>query len=416
MKILFFLSSLNAGGAERVATTLANAWADRGDAVTLVTTWRGQAASFYPLDARVRWFRLGAGRAGQCPQDAADRDPQAPDGPRGVPVAYRVPVLGKWRAIRHCVRDGQPDVVVSFLTNVNVNVLLATLGMDVPVIVCERTHPIHGRSAGRLLRLLRRALYPRAACVVLQTDDARQAMGTVLPRRARTAVIANPLPASLHGAADGSGAPSFDPAAAARTLSGGPGHATGGTGQLVAMGRLVPTKQFDLLIAAFAQLAAGFPGWTLTIWGEGPLRQALQAQIDGLGLQQQIRLAGRTAQPWQALAAGSVFAMTSRVEGFPNVMLEAMALGVPCIALDCPSGPRELSREGQDAWLVPLGDQQALVDALRQLLTDDDLRRAMGARARASVQARYGLGSVLADWDAVFEQAMDNRQHTRKRS
>lgn len=367
MNILFFVSSLNAGGAERVATTLANAWAARGDQVTLVPTYLTKQAAFYPVDdaVTVQWL--------------ADMP--------GSRLLRGLPGVGKWLMMRRLIRRARPDVVVSFLTNVNVNALIASAGLDVPVIVSERTNPLYSQSAGRVLRFLRRRMYGRARVVVMQTQASVEPFRALVPAARDVAVVANPLPPALM---DGSTIPARRPSQR----------------HLVAMGRLVAIKQFDVLIDTFATLASHHPEWTLTIWGDGPLRDALSAQIDRLGLNGRVILAGRTAQPWDALARADVFVMTSRVEGFPNVLLEAMALGLPCVALDCPSGPAELTRQGQDARLVPLNDTHGLGQALHELMSDDELRRDMGGKAAESVRRRYGLPAILASWDVVFKRAM----------
>lgn len=365
MKIMFFVSSLNAGGAERVATTLANAWAQRGDEVILVPTYLAKHTIFYRLDERVRLTWLA-----DCPAHGLLR---------------RLPGLGKWWQIRKLIRDSDADVVLSFLTNVNVNVLIATTGMSVPVIVSERTNPVYSQSAGTLLRFLRRVYYRRARMVVMQTQASVQPFKAMVPNVADLAVVPNPLPPSLPPPVHIAARPSDRP-------------------HIVALGRLVDTKQFDVLIDAFAQLAEHFPDWSLVIWGEGPQRASLAQQIKRLGLEGRVTLAGRTSEPWQALSSADVFAMTSRVEGFPNALLEAMALGLPCVTLDCPSGPAELSRQGQDAVLLPLNDSKALVRALHDLMTDEESRQTLGRRAAQAVRQRYGLNHVLAQWDTLFER------------
>src|SRR5690606_41378603 len=131
------------------------------------------------------------------------------------------------------------------------------------------------------------------------------------------------------------------------------------------------------LIQAFAALAPSYPAWVTTIGGDGPLRDELKQSVQETGLSSRISLPGRTAEPWTELSRADAFAMTSEVEGFPNVLLEAMALGRACVTVDCPSGPREITQEGKYALLVPLGDQGALVQALSQLMADHSLREGM---------------------------------------
>lgn len=403
MKILFFVSSLNAGGAERVATTLANAWAARGDEVTLVPTYLTKQTSFYPVDKRVALHWLS-----ECP---------------GRVLSRYLPGIGKWLQIRRLIRTNRPDVVVSFLTNVNVNVLIASLGMPVPVIVSERTNPAYSDSAGKLLRLLRRLVYRRARYVVMQTQASVEPFKTLVPAARDVVVIPNPLPPALleryptpvmaqtpalteENAVlvpveqPAPGTPVVDRASEAVLAVARP--SPGERRHLVAMGRLVAIKQFDLLIDAFGQQAARHPDWHLTIWGDGPLRDSLHNQIDGMGLADRITLAGRTSEPWDALSAADLFVMTSRVEGFPNVLLEAMALGLPCVALDCPSGPAELTRNGKDARLLPLNDSQALITTLDELMRDASKRQQLGLRAARSVRQHYGLPAILMRWDALF--------------
>lgn len=133
------------------------------------------------------------------------------------------------------------------------------------------------------------------------------------------------------------------------------------------------------------------------------MREALALQVERLRLQSRIQLPGRTDTPWQVLQRADVFALTSQAEGFPNAMLEAMALGLPCVAVDCPSGPREISQDGRYALLARLDDDVALASSVERLMKDSELRRSLGLEAAASVRSRYGLASVLAQWDSVFD-------------
>lgn len=365
MKILFFVSSMHAGGAERVAATLASAWALRGDEVTLVPTYTKKGSLFYRLDQGVKLLWL------------ADR--------MGWLGKTWLASIRKWFAIRRLVRETEPDVIISFLTNVNVVVLLATRGMGVPTIVCERTNPAVSSSAGKVLVALRRRLYPWASLVTVQAQASVESFRHMVPGIQRLAVIPNPLPPEL-----------------AQVFTARPLPAPGTRRRLVAMGRLVPIKRFESVVQAFAALAADFPEWDLYIWGEGPLRGELEQQVQGAGLEGRVFLPGRTGEPWKELAEADVFVLASEVEGFPNVLLEAMALGVACVTVDCPSGPREISRDGEDALLVPLGDQPALDQALRQLMADHVLRDVLGKHAAASVRNRYELQEIVHQWDVLI--------------
>ncbi|WP_459615715.1 glycosyltransferase family 4 protein [Bordetella sp. 2513F-2] len=366
MRIMLLVSSMHAGGAERVAATLVNAWAARGDEATLVPTYSSKGVCFYPLSDAVElcWLADHAGTRAGGPLAAARR----------------------LAALRALIRRRAPDVVVSFLTNVNVAAVLATRGLGVPLIVCERTNPAVAQ-LGRVWSGLRRLCYPHADVVTVQAQATVAPFARRVPGLRRLEVVPNPLPPELAAA------PLADTA--------------GGTGRrrLVAMGRMVPEKQFDQLIAAFAELAPRQPEWDLWIWGDGPQRASLETQVRAAGLAERVHMPGRTEAPWEELGRAQAFAMSSAVEGFPNVLLEAMALGLPCVSYDCPSGPREITREGEDALLVPLGDRAGLRDAIGRLMDEPALRAQLGSRAAQSVRSRYALPAVLARWDELFAMA-----------
>lgn len=361
MKIILLVSSLGSGGAERVATTLCNAWAGRGDRVTLIPTFSGGGAPFYDVDSSVELVYLASQVRGH----------------RFGGKNYLV----RLRALRNMIVARRPDVVISFLPNVNIAALAATAFSGIPCIACERSDPTV-QPLGRGWRMACKLFYRTADLVTVQTRAVAESIGKVYGGLRQVAVVPNPLPEGVL--------------AVQRKLAETPRQV------LVSLGRLAEEKQVDLIIDTFAKLAPGYPTWDLHVHGDGPLKAQLAEQIENTGLGQRIRLMGRTDAPWETMAAADAFVAASSYEGFPNALLEAMGTGLPCVATDCPSGPREISRDGADALLVPAGNPAALESALARIMGDAALRKDLGSRARKSVMDRYSLPAVLKTWDAIF--------------
>lgn len=355
---------MNSGGAERVASTLANAWSSRGDQVTLMPTFSGGGECFYRLSPDVHLVYLA--------NLVSSR------------TRTFVNQLARLRTLRRFIAAERPDVIVSFLSNVNVAAIVASAGLGLPVIVCERVDPF-ALPTSRWLRIACRLTYPLANALMVQTHAvAAKYASSGWPLR-RVRVIPNPVPDQMLDIQQ---------------------HvSTAKKNRLLSVGRLAEQKQFGMLIKVFASLARRHSSWSLRIAGEGPLRSALQRQIFEFGLEGRVELLGRIKNIGEELAGADAFVLTSEYEGFPNALLEAMAVGLPCVTFDCPSGPREMSMEGKVALLVPVNDEQALGVALERLMLDDDLRHSLGSRARASVIERFALDKVLEQWDSLFEEA-----------
>jgi glycosyltransferase involved in cell wall biosynthesis len=183
---------------------------------------------------------------------------------------------------------------------------------------------------------------------------------------------------------------------------------------VVAAGRLSYQKGFDLLIGAFAKVAALHPDWTLRIFGRGPRRKALQRLIDEHGLGDNVVLMGTDPSLGEHMANASLFVLSSRFEGLPMVMLEAMSKGLPIVSFDCPTGPGELIGHGQDGILVPDGDADALAAGMLDLIGDEDKRRRYGAAA-AEAATRFSLNEVGAQWETLFaslKNPLDQAPHS----
>jgi glycosyltransferase involved in cell wall biosynthesis len=170
----------------------------------------------------------------------------------------------------------------------------------------------------------------------------------------------------------------------------------------VAVGRLGREKGFDLLLEAYARSGLPKAGWQLVILGDGPERDMLQRRIEQLGLQGSVLMPGVVKNPEQWLQHAELFVLSSRFEGFPNALLEAMQCGLPVAAFDCPSGPGEIVRHEQTGLLVPAGDVDALAAAITRLANDADLRQRLGSAAAIDVASRFSLQQIASMWEALL--------------
>lgn len=351
MNLLLVQGGFGAGGAEKVMAMLAAHRHARGDRVTVAAMTMPQAGSFFPYPEGVDLLVPGAGI-------------------KGGPLRHPRRML----AIRRLVAGLQPDLVISFLTKINCLTLLAA-GRSQPVVISERNNPM---LQSRLWRRLQDRLAGRARAIVMQTDGARADLPPALQPRAR--VIPNPcaaLPLPTRPDEDGC--------------------------RFVAVGRLDRQKGFDLLIDAFYRMPASVRA-RLTIFGEGPDRDALQDRIAARGLGRRVRLAGLSSGPDAWLAAGDALVVSSRFEGFPNVIAEAGCSGLPVLSFDCPHGPAEMIVPGLNGLLVPAGDVEALSREMARFAFDPSLRAGLAAHAEI-LSARLDPARILAQWDAVIAHA-----------
>lgn len=359
---------MQAGGAERVMAQLCNHLAQKGHEVTLVTLTPASEKSFYEISAAVRRSYLGRFTKG-----------------RGFARIARV--VAWIRGLRRTLSALRPDVVISFVDLTNVMVLLATVGLKLPVIVSERIDP--GAYAHRLSpldRALRRLTYPRASRIVVQTRRAARFFDRL--SAAKVVTIPNPVPVA--------------------NLTAQPDRASSnGRFRIIGIGRLDHQKGFDILIDSFAKLAAGFPDWDVVIFGEGLDRSILLNQIAVQGLEDRIRLMGISTDVAGEAARSHLMAFPSRYEGFPNALAEAMAVGLPAVALENVSGVEDLIVSGETGILVHRdqekyeGEEPPFTAGLRQLMASAELRARMGTAAKTRVR-QFGPEIVFREWDKVI--------------
>lgn len=171
--------------------------------------------------------------------------------------------------------------------------------------------------------------------------------------------------------------------------------------EILAAGRLTQQKGFDLLLNAWAKACKRLPEWSLRIAGEGELRADLEKQIHQLGLERRAILCGHSGDLFAQYSRCGIFVLSSRFEGLPSVLMEAMACGAACISFDCPNGPRELIRDGVNGVLVPAGDVDQLAETLVELAQQEQVRRRLGEAARG-IALEFSEEKIVAQWQDVF--------------
>lgn len=365
MRIVLVSPSLSAGGAERVISIMANYWAEQDHNVTVLTI-SSIDGDFYRLSPDVA--RIGLNVRWNS---------------RNVWAALR----NNWtrlRRLRVAIDACHAEVVVSFVDQNNILVLLALLGNRVPVIVSERIDPRH-HDPGEVWRWLRRLFYPMAAAVVVQTERVRHGWALNFLPSERVHVIANPL----------------------RSLP-VPRPADSADKTILAVGRLGPQKGFDLLLQAFARSQLARSGWRLTILGDGPERARLKQMGSELGLNGAVALPGGVPDPESHMKLGAIFVLSSRYEGFPNALLEAMGMGMAVVSYDCESGPSELIRHGINGLLVPRRNVEALSRTLVDLAAEPEWRKQLGTAAM-EVRHHYTVDVVLRQWEALIAHVTGER-------
>ncbi|NEX92353.1 glycosyltransferase [Caulobacter sp. 17J65-9] len=269
------------------------------------------------------------------------------------------------------------------ITQTNVMVALAGIGLGCRVVGSERSSPANS-PLSRTWSVLRRFAYGLLDETLAQTGGAADWLrANTFARRVRVIPNAITLPVPDNS-------PTLDPAA---VCPAGP--------VVLGVGRLAPVKRFELLVEAFAQAAPAHPDWTLVLLGEGPERDRLERLVADHGLAGRILLPGRAGNMTAWYQRASLLALTSWHEGFPNVLLEAMAHGVPVASVDCPDGPRAIVRDGVDGLLVSPPEADAFGRALGGLM-GDDVRRARMSDAAREVLDRFSEHAVMQLWDEAI--------------
>ena len=391
-ELLLMIPSMNGGGAERVLGILASRLAECGHRVTLMlTNQKTEDAVGYSLHPGVTFASL-------VPLEKADK---ATDKVRYSIIKQSTRVLGtcfektgheapdsiahgtfmwqyhrKVRALREYLM-GHPGAEIIVFCQPAVNIaLLAAEGLPNQVVLSERLDPErYGKN--RYMPYFVRKWYPKAKHLVFQTESARSYFGDDI--KEKSSVIPNPLnpglPEPYHGPRD-------------KTI--------------VTFCRLTPQKNLKMLIDAFAEVYVYHPDCTLEINGEGESEKEIRDYIDECGLSGAVRMLPFDGRLHRRISTHAMFVSSSDYEGMSNSMLEALAIGLPCICTDCPAGgARAIIRDHENGILVPVGDRNALAEAMRELMEDPGLSDKLSSNG-AKIREELDVKVITDKWLSIL--------------
>lgn len=353
MKCLFVSAGMLYGGAERVTSILVNEWA-KNDCETRILVTRTEKISKYPLAQNVEVV--------SCYEDVKKTK------------AGQLAII---RIIRETCREWKPDVVISFYNDLCALASIAILGLHIPLIYSERNDP--NRTNQRPIdQVYRKIVENRADKIVFQTKGAQACYPPKVQKK--SVVILNPLDTSAFPTHDFSNEKK----------------------EIVSVGRLEPQKNQKLLIESFSMLAEELPDYNLVIYGEGSLRKELEAFVESKGLTNRVFLPGAKSGIQNYIKDASLFVLSSDYEGIPNALIEAMAIGLPCVSTDCsPGGARELIESEENGLIVECGNPKMLADAVKRMIVEKKEAKRMGTQARL-VRSRVDKCKIADSWLGII--------------
>lgn len=353
MKIMFYISTICNGGAARVMSNLANMLSERGHDCTLITTFR--TLEEYHLAEGVKRISFYDQK------------------PTGAWLTKNVAIT---RMLRRQVKQKQPDLLVSFLAEPNFRAAIATIGLKTKTIVSVRNDP-NREYRGLLPRLLAKYLFRRVDGIVFQTADAKQWFPVSIQRKGR--IIFNAVKEEFYNITLGS-------------------KPTG----IVATGRLNVQKNHPMLIRAYSKIANKVTD-DLIIYGAGDPSELMSLSVD-LGVANRVHIPGQTMNVAGALKNAKVYVMSSDFEGMPNALMEAMAMGLPCISTDCPcGGPRSLFTKEMYHFLTKVGDADEMSKRLLELINNPDIRIVHGLHCKQAASS-FRPSIINSQWENYLKE------------
>lgn len=357
-KILFYINTLERGGAERVLCNLANQFIKKGYITFFVTSY--WTKDEYQLDENVERYNL----------DEHNRE------------NFLSKNVIRIKNLKKIIKKVKPDVIISFLPESIFRVILVTMTMHIPIVISVRNDP-QKEYACRSYKLLARMLYMKADWIVFQTEEAKKWFSPKIQKK--SSIILNQVDEKFFMSKKED------------------------EEYYCALGRLVEQKNYPMMIKVFSKFVSKYPSEKLYIYGEGILKKELQKLIKIQGMENNIFLKGLTSNPQDILARAKGFIITSDYEGMPNTLLEAMAVGIPVIATDCPcGGPKMVIKNDENGILIPVGDEEALFKALVKVENDKIFRKKIGGKARMYANC-YRPDIIFEEWEDIVKKVTVQR-------
>lgn len=359
MKILFYISTICGGGAARVMVNVANGMIEIGNKVCFVTNF--PADHEYTLDDRIKRISL-----------------EKSENTSGT--IYKN--LSRISKLRRVLWEECPDISISFMGENNFRLLLAARGVKTKTIVSVRNDP-EKEYPTSFTKALAKALYKKADGIVFQTEDAKLFFPEKVQQKSR--IILNQVDEKFFQENDYKGE------------------------YIIACGRLSNQKNYQMLINVFAEVLKDYPNEILRIYGEGVLKDELMQLTRDLKISNSVEFMGFSTDMVEVYRNAKFLVMTSDYEGMPNVMLEALASSVPVISTDCPcGGPRMIIKDGENGFLVKVGDCNQLKNKINYLLKNDKLIILLGKTARIMAEAYRGV-HIIKDWENYITSIVRNK-------
>lgn len=361
--IFILISSLQTGGAERVASTLANYWCRQGYVITLVLLDAVAKSNFYKVHPRVNVINL---------------DVLGDSASYGKALRNNFARIAK---IRKTIQTYKPDIILSLVVETNILTILSTLGLNVPVLVADHADP-NLTPESEIWRKMRNICYPLSNKVILLDKYFSQFYTKLIQKKC--VVIPNPINLCKKEIKSHVFSSETDEL------------------KVISVGRFVKEKRFDRLLKAFSIVVAAYPDVKLTLVGDGAYRTKLENIRDELGLQYSVNITGFVTNPEAYLTASDIFVLSSDSEGFPMVLCEAMACGLPVVVTKYHAGVKTLVKDGNNGFIVEK-NVEMLAEKIKILIEDKNLREAMGNFARQSMQ-HYSIQIIDTKWKDLFSQ------------